>query len=172
MIATPRKAVIGAVAVASLALAACSPPNENPSDNKIDTATSQDPDSLKGAGQAAENTAATNVTDANELSKDTDEAVVAADGTPMFNNCDATGLVRPERLTVDCKNQDDYLEDIVWDVWEGGLASGTATRVVKDPDNREEGVQVVLGNPQNVNDELVFTSLSVDGVPVTPENDY
>lgn len=166
-----RKAVAGIAAVAALTLAGCTPPNENPSTEKVDTATSQDPSSLKGAGQAGE-TSATNVTEADELSQDTGEAVVAADGTPMLNNCGQTGLVRPESLTVDCKKQDDFLEDIVWDSWDDNLATGTATRVVLDPDNREEGVQVVLGSPQIVNDELVFTTMSVDGAPVNPENDY
>ncbi|OEY23586.1 hypothetical protein [Corynebacterium sp. Marseille-P4321] len=165
-----RKAVAGIAAVAAIALAGCTPPNENPSTEKVDTATTQDPNSLKGAGSAT--ASATNVTEADELSQDTGEAVVAEDGTPMLNNCGVTGLVRPERLTVDCKKQDDFLEDIVWDSWDDNLATGTATRVVLDPDNREEGVQVVLGSPQIVNDELVFTTMSVDGAPVNPENDY
>ena len=60
MIATSsRKALVGVAAIAALALAGCTPPNENPSDKKIDTATSQDAGSLKGAGASA--TAATNV---------------------------------------------------------------------------------------------------------------
>lgn len=173
MIATSeRKAVVGLVAVAAVTLAACTPPNENPSDQKVDTATTQNPDSLRGAGQMAEATSATNVTEANEMSQSTTEAIAASDGTPMVNNCGETGLVRPSRLTVDCKNQDDFLEDIVWDVWDGGLASGTATRVVRDPDNREEGVAVVLGAPQIVDGELVFTTLTVDGTSIVPENDY
>ena len=90
----------------------------------------------------------------------------------MFNNCDATHLLRPAKLTADCKNQDDFLEDIVWDKWGEDLAEGTATRVVKNPDNREEGIKVVLGNPQIVNGDLVFTTMSVNGAPVKPENDY
>lgn len=173
MIATSeRTAVVGLVAVAALALAACSPPNENPSDQKIDTATTQNPDSLKGAGKAATATSATNVTEAEALATDETEAVAAEDGTPTYNNCGETGLVRPARLTVDCQNQDDFLEDIVWDVWEDGLASGTATRVVRNPDNREEGVAVVLGSPQVVDGVLVFTTMSVDGTSVTPDNNY
>ena len=168
----PRKAAVAGVAAAALALAGCHPPHENPSDLKVDTAMSQNPDSLMGAGQTTQSSTATNVTQANEARKTTTTAAVSAEGTPLLDNCDATGLLRPERLTVDCKNQDDFLEDIVWDEWGETLAVGTATRVVVSPDNREEGVQVVLGAPQVVDGKLVFTSMSVNGTNVTPENNY
>ena len=177
MIATSsRKAVAGVAALAAFALAGCTPPHQNPSDEKVDTATSQDPTSLKGVGgttttQATSSAEATNVTEANELSQERTTTAAAA-GTPAFNNCGATGLVRPERLTVDCQKQDDFLEDIVWDQWGEDLAEGTATRVVVSPDNREEGVKVVLGNPEMVDGEVVFTTISVDGQPVVPDNEY
>ena len=156
----------GVAALAALALARCQPPHQNPSDKKVDTAQSQDAGSLKGAGASA--TDATNVVEADQQATTT----VAAEEVPSLNNCAAQGLVRPTRLTVDCENQDDFLEDIVWDTWDANLAEGTATRVVLSPDNREEGVKVVLGNPQVVDKELVFTSVSVDGTNVTPENNY
>ena len=48
MIATSsRKAVAGVAALAALALAGCTPPHQNPSSEKVDTATTQDPNSLK-----------------------------------------------------------------------------------------------------------------------------
>ena len=107
MIATSsRKAVAGVAALAAIALAGCTPPHENPSSEKVDTATTQDPNSLKGAGTAttatgtATTASATNVTEANAVQEqETAEAVVAA--APVFNNCGATDLVRPDRLTVD-----------------------------------------------------------------------
>lgn len=175
MIATSsRKAVAGVAAVAALALAGCTPPNENPSSEKVDTATSQDPTSLKGAGSSstgATTATATNVTEAN-AAQEQETAVAAAGEIPSYNNCGATGLVRPDRLTVDCQNQDDFLEDIVWDQWDEDLAEGTATRVVVSPDNREEGVKVVLGNPEVVDGQLVFTTASVNGQSVVPDNNY
>ena len=91
------------------------------------------------------------------------------DRLPTFNNCGETGLLRPTQLTVDCKSQNDFLQDIVWDTWTEDLAEGTATRVVLDPNNREEGVKVVLGAPQVVNNDLLFTTISVDGATVNPE---
>lgn len=171
MIATSsRKAVAGVAALAAIALAGCTPPHENPSSEKVDTATTQDPNSLKGGGTA--NTAsATNVTEANAVQEqETAEAVVAA--APVFNNCGATDLVRPDRLTVDCANEDDFLENIVWEQWGEDIAEGTATRVVVSPDNREEGVKVVLGNPEIVDGKPVFTTVSVDGQSVVPDNNY
>ena len=136
MIATSsRKAVAGVAALAALALAGCTPPHQNPSSEKVDTATTQDPNSLKGAstttttGTATSTATATNVTAANAVKEQkTSEAAVAA--APVFNNCGATDLVRPDRLTVDCENQDDFLENIVWDQWGEDLAEGTATRVL------------------------------------------
>jgi len=173
-----RKAVAGVAALAALALAGCTPPHQNPSSEKVDTATTQDPNSLKGAGTSAttagtatSTATATNVTAANAVKEqETSEAAVAA--APVFNNCGATDLVRPDRLTVDCENQDDFLENIVWDQWGEDLAEGTATRVVTSPDNREEGVKVVLGNPEIVDGKPVFTTVTVDGQPVVPDNNY
>ena len=174
MIATSsRKAVAGVAALAALALAGCTPPHQNPSSEKVDTATTQDPNSLKGASTATTTgtATATNVTAANAVKEQkTSEAAVAA--APVFNNCGATDLVRPDRLTVDCENQDDFLENIVWDQWGEDLAEGTATRVVTSPDNREEGVKVVLGNPEIVAGKPVFTTVTVDGQPVVPDNNY
>lgn len=167
MIATSsRKALAGVAAISALVLAGCHPPHENPSDKKVDTAQSQDAGSLKGAGTSA--TDSTNVVEAEQQATTT----VAAEQLPTFNNCAEQGLLHPTRLTVDCENQDDFLEDIVWDTWDANIAEGTATRVVLDPDNREEGVKVVLGNPQVVDNDLVFTSVSVDGTDVNPENNY
>lgn len=175
MIATSsRKAVAGVAALAAIALAGCTPPHQNPSSEKVDTATTQDPNSLKGAGTATTATGtatATNVTEASAVQEqETAEAAVAA--APVFNNCGATDLVRPDRLTVDCANQDDFLENIVWDQWGEDIAEGTATRVVVSPDNREEGVKVVLGNPEIVDGKPVFTTVSVDGQSVVPDNNY
>lgn len=179
MIATSsRKAVAGVAALAALALAGCTPPHQNPSSEKVDTATTQDPNSLKGAGTSAttagtatSTATATNVTAANAV-KEQETSVAAVAAAPVFNNCGATDLVRPDRLTVDCENQDDFLENIVWDQWGEDLAEGTATRVVTSPDNREEGVKVVLGNPEIVDGKPVFTTVTVDGQPVVPDNNY
>ena len=178
MIATSsRKAVAGVAALAAIALAGCTPPHENPSSEKVDTATSQDPSSLKDAGTATTSGAATasasatNVTEANAV-KEQETAEAAAAAAPVFNNCGATDLVRPDRLTVDCANQDDFLENIVWEQWGEDLAEGTGTRVVVSPDNREEDVKVVLGNPEIVDGKPVFTTVSVNGQSVVPDNNY
>ncbi len=65
-------AVVGAAALA-LALAACSPPNEQPSDVKVDTATDfQAP--------AAENGASTSATTTSEIAESEETTEVVQDG--------------------------------------------------------------------------------------------
>lgn len=171
-----RIAAAGIAAIAALSIAACSPPHEQPSTEKIDTATSQNPDSLAGGDHLAGQTAvasATNVADAAKASTTapaTSTAAASADGTPMFNNCGQTGLQRPTSLNLDCNGGKERLEDIVWDQWTEAGATGTATQITVDPDRVVEGAQVTLGAPQEVDGDLVFTVISVDGVTVNPEN--
>lgn len=180
-----RNAAAALAAIATLGIAACSPPNENPSDKKVDTATSQDPDSLASSGEtgqsstaaATESTSATNVAEASsvhasETASATATAVAAGDNTPFVNNCGQTRLDRPNSLNLDCKDNREHLEDIVWDEWNEEGAMGTATRVTVKPDRVEEGVQVSLGSPKEVDGDLVFTVISVNGESINPESNY
>lgn len=167
-----RKATAAVAAVAALALAACTPPNENPSDIKVDTATGQNPASLPGEKAAA---TPTNVLEAATASPtasatETVTAVGTSDATPLVNNCGATGLERPTSLTLNCSDQNDYLQDIVWDVWDDQIAQGTATRITTNPARQVEDTQVVLGNPVIESGVLVFDTISVDGVVINPES--
>ena len=98
--------------------------------------------------------------------------VVGEDDTPFVNNCGEMGLERPARLNLDCKNNRDRLEDIVWSEWNETGASGTATRITTNPDRVVEGTQVTLGDPQDVDGVLTFTVLSVDGTSVNPDSQY
>ncbi|WP_301924758.1 hypothetical protein [Corynebacterium glaucum] len=169
-----RKVAAGVAAVAALAIAACSPPHENPSaSGKVDTATSQNPDSLAGSDLAGETSAAsvTNVTAAESVRESAGASSTAAAGElPKFNNCDITGVERPISLNLDCKGNKDRLEDIVWDEWTATGATGTATRITVDPERVMEGSTVTLGGPQVVDGELVFTTITVDGKPENPES--
>ena len=45
-------AALALAATTAFAVTACSPPHQKDSDQKVDTATSQDPDSLPSAGQS------------------------------------------------------------------------------------------------------------------------
>ena len=177
--APSRIAAAGIAAIAALAITACTPPNENPSDQKVDTAMSQSADSLASSGStgAAKTANVTNVADASAAqatatAASTTTVTAGADATPLLNNCGVTGLQRPSALNLDCEGNKERLEDIVWDEWTANGASGTATQVTVDPDRVVEGVSVVLGAPQNVDGVVVFGAISVDGQPVNPESNY
>ena len=174
-----RTAAAGVAAIAALSIAACTPPHENPSDTKVDTAMSQSPDSLASSGSTGVSSAATatNVAEASSVKETSSAATTTtvtagADATPLFNNCGETGLQRPTSLNLDCKGDKERLDDIVWDEWTAEGASGTATRITVDPDRVVEDVRVTLGDPQDVDGELVFSAVTVDGQPVNPESQY
>lgn len=175
-----RIAAAGLAAIAALSIAACSPPNQKASDEKIDTAMSQDPDSLASSGSTGKASATSTVTNvaeassvrASETAYSTSTAVSAGDNTPLVNNCDDKGLERPTTLNLDCKGNRQHLQDIVWDEWTADGAKGTATRVTVNPDRVVEGSQVTLGSPKEVDGKLVFTVISVDGESINPESTY
>lgn len=176
-----RTAAAALAAVAALGLAACTPPHQNPSDLKVDTATSQDPDSLASSGEtgnaATAAATATNVAEASSVrasstASATATARAAGDNTPLVDNCGQTGLERPTSLNLDCKDNREHLEDIVWDEWNADGAKGTATRVTVNPDRVVEGAQVLLGSPKEVDGRLVFTVISVDGDSINPDSAY
>lgn len=174
-----RIAAAGVAAIAALSIAACTPPNENPSTQKVDTALSQSADSLASSGSTGVTSAAdaTNVAEASAVQETSSAASTAtlsaaADATPLLNNCGVTGLQRPTELSLDCEDNNERLEDIVWDEWTENSASGTATRITVNPDRVVEGARITLGAPEDVDGALVFSVITVDGQPVNPESDY
>lgn len=152
-------AAAGAAAVAALALAACTPPNENPSDVKIDTATEYSgPVGTPTAEAAAE---------------ETTEATTPATGTaaagaqaPGFIDCVAAPVEEPTTITLNCADGSDQLINIEWTEWDEESAVGTATR--QSPEGAQEDVDVLLSLPTTSPQGLVFTQITVDGVLVTP----
>ena len=164
-----RVTAAGLAALAALTITGCTPPHENPSTQKVDTATSQNPDSLASSGLTSE---AATAGGEDAAASETVTVVVGEDDTPFVNNCGEMGLERPARLNLDCKNNRDRLEDIVWSEWNETGASGTATRITTNPDRVVEGTQVTLGDPQDVDGVLTFTVLSVDGTSVNPDSQY
>ncbi|GAB3086727.1 hypothetical protein [Corynebacterium aquatimens] len=172
-----RSVAVAAVAAASLAIAACSPPNEQPSDKKVDTATEQNPDSLPGNGVSATATTNPNITEvASSEAAEKDAELSQAntpDGAPRFKDCNGDLKSRPNRIQLDCKNQDDVLTDIVWDSWGPDTAEGTGVRKTSTPDREpEENIRVILSLPVNSDGELVFDSISVDGQTINPDTNY
>ena len=151
MISVSRPAAAGLIAVAAVPLAACHPPHQVDSEQKIDTATSQKAESLASYGAT---TAASSA---------------PADATPTIANCGEVELERPTEFNLDCQGQDDVLQNITWDSWGAESATGTGTRVTQDSDAQQPEVAIALSNPQLVNGVLAYTDITVDGTPVFPE---
>lgn len=137
-------------AVLGLALAACTPPNENPSDLKVDTATQ-----FKAPTSSAR--------------PDFDTA-----NLPGVIDCAGTPDFEPDTLSLACAGNNDRLFDIDWETWTAETATGVASRETNTCDptcadgtfETTEDVEVELSAPiQGVNG-LVFTALTVDGEPI------
>ncbi|WKD57949.1 hypothetical protein CAPI_07045 [Corynebacterium capitovis DSM 44611] len=160
----------GFSAVVALGLAACSPPHQVDSEQKVDTAKTQNPDSLAGSASTTKATS-TNVAEASATRKSADATATLAPGTvPAYENCDGVAEQRPTRLALSCKDQDDFMENISWRSWGESLAAGVGTRVTVDPDRREEDATIVLSSPQIVDGELRFTVVTVDGETINPDS--
>lgn len=177
---TPRKvAALALVAATAFGVTACSPPHQKDSAQKVDTATRQNPNSLPDAGQTGgtATATATNVTDANASAEATTTAEraaanAAADGTPMFINCETEAEHKPGEIILNCKDKNDIAENITWDEWTDEIAHGTATRKIKDVDRVVENAQITLSTPEVVNGALVFTQVSIDGANVQTQTTY
>lgn len=177
---TSRKAAaLPFAALASLGLAACSPPNEQPSDQKVDTATSQNPNSLTGEGQVAstESADSMNVTDAGASAAATsttarEAAEAGADGTPFYLDCDGAAVQQPGEIVLNCKDQNEFATDIEWDSWTDDIAEGTAKYEDRENNRSADKAKVILSSPEVVDGKLVFTQISVDGATKMPQTDY
>ncbi|AGF71987.1 hypothetical protein [Corynebacterium halotolerans] len=155
-------AAAGAAAVTALALAACVPPNENPSDEKVNTATEYNgPYSPGDDSPEAITTGAGAPTTVSPVDGAATDAEV-----PGFINCVATPVQEPGTITLDCADASDQLIEIDWEDWGQQQATGTGTR--QTPEGEQENVDVVLSTPIVSPQGLVFSEITVDGVPVTP----
>ena len=120
-------------------LAACSPPNEQPSDLKVDTATpgrSVPPSDVQAAATAEDE----------EI-----PGVIECVGTPEFE---------PATLALSCTDDSDRLVQIDWDTWTEDSATGTAVREAGG--KRTRGVEVTLSEPVITSQGLVFSQVTVD----------
>ena len=181
MISVSRPAAAGLIAVAAVSLAACHPPHQVDSDQKIDTATSQKAESLASYGATTGTASATASADdsaatgsatssaASETETETPNVITASDGTPTIANCGDVELERPTQMALDCQDQENVLQNIEWDTWEDDVATGIGTLLADDAENEQPGVTISLSNPQVVNGVLAYTDITVDGSPVYPE---
>lgn len=140
-----KSAVVGTCVVAlGLSLGACSPPREQPSETKLDNATSAAAPSQATPSQAAEKGDST---------------------TPVFLTCGGTPVMQPSVLDLACGDAGDTLKDIQWQSWTEEGAQGTATReTVERPGatpERHSNVSVQMLNPRHSAAGLVFQQVRV-----------
>lgn len=164
--------VTGVTAAAAIAVTACSPQLENPSDEKVETATEF---SYPPGGEPAGPTApadATTTTGATTAAAATAANGVVEPGAPSFIDCVAPPVQTPETVSLNCADNSDTLTEIDWEQWGTEEASGTGTRETTDPatgeTSTEENVDVTLAAPIEGAQGPVFTEITVDGQVVTP----
>ena len=144
-------ALTGLVAVG---LAACSPPNQNDSELKVETAKEQDAASVTEGWTTGE---------ASAESSTTGTATAAAGVEDIsFVDCVAEPAQEPDRVTLDCANPADAVVNIQWSTWGADEAQGNGT-------NQTTGLPAVvtLSDASTTAEGEVYTAIEVDGVAVT-----
>lgn len=141
-------AALAVTATAGLVLTGCFPPNENPSDIKVDTAVEQNPNSLAGGEKAA------NASPANTA------AGTSGVRTVQFIDCVGEPAVQPESVSTNCSDFSAQITQINWEQWGRYTAQGTGMR----PDGSAATVE--LSAPVDNGEFVLFTQVLVDGQPV------
>ena len=158
MISLSRKLLItGVTAAAALAITACTPPNENDSDVKVDTATGV-------AAPTTETTART--TDAEETTTEGTTTAVAIADLPGYIDCVAAPTREPQVISLNCADNSDQLTAIEWVSWDEDGATGSGTRIVTTAVGEQEvieDVDVELSAVTETSQGLVFSQVEVDG---------
>ncbi|GAB3694692.1 hypothetical protein [Corynebacterium nasicanis] len=113
-------------------VSACSPPHEQASALKVDTAT------------------ATRVT----------PTATTAAPLPGVIDCVGAPEHQPATLALSCLNDEDKLVDISWERWSSTTAVGTAVR--ETGSTRTRDVRVELSAPVTTSQGLVFSAIAVD----------
>lgn len=153
MTSLSRKLLItGVTAAAALAITACTPPNENDSDAKVDTATGV-------AAPTTETSARTTTT------VGTTTAIASAE-LPGYIDCVAAPTREPQVISLNCADNSDQLTAIEWVSWDEDGATGTGTRIVTATVGDEEvieDVDVELSAVTETSQGLVFSQVEVDG---------
>ncbi|NMB23408.1 MAG: hypothetical protein GX983_08630, partial [Corynebacterium sp.] len=117
MTSLSRKLLItGVTAAAALAITACTPPNENDSDAKVDTAT--------GVAAPTTETSARTTTTAG-----TTTAIASAE-LPGYIDCVAAPTREPQVISLNCADNSDQLTAIEWVSWDEYGATGSGTRIL------------------------------------------
>ena len=142
----------GVTAAAALAITACTPPNENDSDAKVDTAT--------GVAAPTTETSARTTTTAG-----TTTAIASAE-LPGYIDCVAAPTREPQVISLNCADNSDQLTAIEWVSWDEDGATGSGTRILTTTVGEQEvieDVDVELSAVTETSQGLVFSQVEVDG---------
>lgn len=149
MISRSTQAAVAGIIGLGVVLSACSPPNENPSDRKVDTATE-----FVAAPTSSGTSSSTPAT-----------LTVSAD-LPGVIDCVGTPEHAPDSLSLSCTGDDDRVVDIEWTDWDEETAVGTATRETRTAGgsvSTTDDVEVELSDPVAGSGGEVFSTITVDG---------
>ncbi|KAA8720853.1 hypothetical protein [Corynebacterium spheniscorum] len=168
MTALRKTLLIGTTGLLAIGLSACTPPGEVDSTEKVDTA-----QSFSAPTNAADSTEASSTsTTTSTATTTTSEA--AKSELPGYINCVGSPSTEPDAIALSCLNDHDSLKDINWSKWTADEAVGVGTREVNDcsPNCQDgqkvttENVKVVLSEPTESSQGLVFTQVEVDDVRI------
>ncbi|MBZ8176951.1 hypothetical protein GP475_04230 [Corynebacterium poyangense] len=142
------KTIVVGASIVLLSLSACSPPKQQPSDQKIDTVTHV------SAPTTSRSTSTTETTN-------------SANSTTVFTTCGGETVIQPKELYLTCADGADRLVDIEWTSWTDTGATGTATRETADRPGAAvqttKNVTVEMVNPQQNSHGRAFQQLLVNG---------
>ncbi|AIT60645.1 hypothetical protein [Corynebacterium doosanense] len=145
------------VAAAGLTLSACHPPHQNDSAEKVDTATSQNPDSL---GVHSSEDEANSSHETSSATTTTTTARAAAEDEVMFINCFGEPSTEPTAVSTDCTNPAAQITGVTWDEWTEESATGHGTA----PNGSTSEIE--LSEPTDTGTNTVFTVVTVEDVVV------
>lgn len=168
MTALRKTLLIGTASLVAVGLSACTPPGEVDSTVKVDTAQSfSAPTKAADSSEASATTTTTTTTTATTTE-------VPKSELPGYINCVGSPSTEPDAIALSCLNDHDSLKDIKWSTWTKEEAIGVGTREINDcsPNCQDgqkvttENVKVVLSEPTESSQGLVFTQVVVDDVRI------
>lgn len=86
-----------------------------------------------------------------------------SNGLPGFIDCIGDALFEPRSITTRCADPTEVITNISWNSWDDYSAQGIGF------ENNNQTVNIILSQPRYLaSGQLAFTSLHIDGIPVTP----
>lgn len=87
--------------------------------------------------------------------------LLAPGEVPSFIDCVGSPITKPRKVSLSCIDKNDRVVDITWSSWNASGAVGTGFRE-KKAENTRTPVTVVLNNPLQSAEAIVFADVYVD----------